>query len=80
MKLIMQLLILGERYLTFIKALKLGVTATPMRMTGAGLGEIFDDLIVGSTIPELVEQKYLAEHEVYAPPNKLNLDKIRTIE
>ena len=60
-------------------AVKLGVTATPMRMTGAGLGEIFDDLIVGSTIPELVEQKYLAEHEVYAPPNKLNLDKIRTI-
>ena len=61
------------------KALRLGVTATPMRMTGAGLGEIFDDLIVGSTIPELVEQKYLAEHEVYAPPNKLNLDKIKTI-
>ena len=61
------------------KAIRLGVTATPMRMTGAGLGEIFDDLIVGSTIPELVEQKYLAEHEVYAPPNKLNLDKIRTI-
>ena len=60
-------------------AIKLGVTATPMRMTGAGLGEIFDKLIVGSTIPELVEQKYLAEHEVYAPPNKLNLDKIRTI-
>ena len=63
----------------FNKAIKLGVTATPMRMTGAGLGEIFDNLIVGSTIPELVEQKYLAEHEVYAPPNKLNLDKIRTI-
>ena len=61
------------------KALKLGVTATPMRMTGAGLGEIFDNLIVGSTIPELVEQKYLADHEVYAPPNKLNLDKIKTI-
>ena len=60
-------------------AIKLGVTATPMRMTGAGLGEIFDKLIIGSTIPELVEQKYLAEHEVYAPPNKLNLDKIRTI-
>ena len=60
-------------------SIKLGVTATPMRMTGAGLGEIFDKLIIGSTIPELVEQKYLAEHEVYAPPNKLNLDKIRTI-
>ena len=60
-------------------ALKLGVTATPMRMTGAGLGEIFDKLIVGSTIPELVDKGYLAKHEVYAPPNKLNLDKIRTI-
>ena len=61
------------------KAKRLGVTATPMRMTGAGLGEIFDDLIIGSTIPELVDKGYLAEHEVYAPPNKLNLDKIRTI-
>ena len=61
------------------KAKRLGVTATPMRMTGAGLGEIFDDLMVGSTIPELVDKGYLAEHEVYAPPNKLNLDKIRTI-
>jgi superfamily II DNA or RNA helicase len=61
------------------KAKRLGVTATPMRMTGAGLGEIFDDLIVGSTIPELVDKGYLAEHEVYAPPNKLNLDKIKTI-
>jgi len=60
-------------------ALKLGVTATPMRMTGAGLGEIFDKLIVGSTIPKLVDKGYLAKHEVYAPPNKLNLDKIRTI-
>ena len=60
-------------------ALKLGVTATPMRMTGAGLGEVFDDLIIGSTIPELVELGHLAKHEVYAPPNKLNLDKIRTI-
>ena len=59
--------------------LKLGVTATPMRMTGAGLGEVFDDLIIGSTIPELVELGHLAKHEVYAPPNKLNLDKIRTI-
>ena len=60
-------------------AIKLGVTATPMRMTGAGLGEIFDDLIIASTIPELVEQGYLAEHEVYAPPNNLNLDRIKTI-
>ena len=42
-------------------ALKLGVTATPMRMTGAGLGEIFDKLIVGSTIPELVDKGYLAK-------------------
>ena len=42
----------------FKKAIKLGVTATPMRMTGAGLGEIFDKLIVGSTIPELVAVSY----------------------
>ena len=70
-----------RKILDFYKnTIKLGVTATPMRMTGAGLGEVFDDLIVGTSIPELVDKKFLAPHEVYAPPNKLNLDKIRTIK
>ena len=69
-----------QKIFSFYKnTIKLGVTATPMRMTGAGLGEIFDKLIVGSTIPELVDKGFLAKHEVYAPPNKLNLDKISTI-
>ena len=61
----------------YSKNIKIGVTATPMRMTGAGLGEVFDDLIIGSNVPELQEKGYLAHCDVYAPPNLLNLNNVR---
>ena len=44
----------------FGNTIKIGVTATPMRMTGAGLGEVFDDLIIGCNVPFLQEKGYLA--------------------
>jgi DNA repair protein RadD len=49
------------------KAKLLGVTATPVRASGEGLGKIFDDLIVGPSIAELTPQ-YLAPARVFAPP------------
>ena len=61
----------------FCKTIKIGVTATPMRMTGAGLGEVFDDLIIGCNVPFLQEQGYLGKCDVYAPPNLLNLNNVR---
>lgn len=50
----------------------LGVTATPCRMDGRGLGVeadgIFDDMVEGPQICELIGRGYLAAPEVYAPP------------
>ena len=34
-----------------------GLTATPCRSDGRGLGNYFDELIEGPQIPELIEQK-----------------------
>lgn len=46
----------------------LGVTATPCRTDGRGLDDVFDDLISGPSIAELIEAGYLVPPVVYAPP------------
>ena len=50
----------------------LGVTATPCRLDGRGLGVeaqgFFDALVEGPTVLELIERGYLARPVVYAPP------------
>lgn len=67
----------------FPEALLLGVTATPMRMDGSGLGigagGFFDTMILGPTIRELIDQGYLAPPIVYAPPTDVDLSGIKII-
>jgi DNA repair protein RadD len=55
----------------------LGVTATPVRTDGAGLDEIFDDLILGPSISELIRDGYLVTPTVYAPPIGIDLAGVR---
>jgi DNA repair protein RadD len=54
----------------------LGVSATPSRTDGQGLGEVFDTLIIGPSIRTLIDQGHLAPVEVYAPPLKADLSGI----
>jgi len=46
----------------------LGVTATPCRTDGQGLGDVFDDMIVGPSISDLIDDGYLVRPITYAPP------------
>lgn len=59
----------------------LGVTATPCRTDGAGLGTaaggVFDSMVQGPTISDLIEAGYLVKPVVYAPPQKFDLSGIR---
>jgi superfamily II DNA or RNA helicase len=48
-------------------AFVLGVTATPERLDGRGLGNHFSEIIVGPTVAELIEQGYLSPYRLYAP-------------
>ena len=50
------------------KAKLLGVTATPIRLSGEGLGAIFDHLITGPSMRELIEGGYLAPYRLFSPP------------
>ena len=48
-------------------ARRIGLTATPCRSDGRGLGNYFDELIEGPQIPELIEQRHLVRTIYYAP-------------
>jgi DNA repair protein RadD len=49
------------------QATLIGLTATPCRGDGRGLGAIFDIIIECPQVAELIEQKYLVRTRVFAP-------------
>jgi DNA repair protein RadD len=55
----------------------LGVTATPQRLDGRGLDDIFDALIVGPSVAELIAEGYLSRFVTYAPSRRLDLTGVR---
>lgn len=59
----------------------LGVTATPIRSDGKGMGVdfggLFNDLVVGPSMSELIQLGYLLPSTVYAPPTALDLTGVR---
>ena len=61
----------------------MGVTATPERLDGKGLGVgaggFFDCLVEGPTVAALVDLGYLSKPVVYAPKTQLDLSGIRTL-
>lgn len=59
------------------RALLLGVTATPFRYDGKGLGEFFRQAIEGPSIGDLIRDGYLAPPAVFAPPAKIDLSKVK---
>ena len=68
-------------YNAFPSALKLGVTATPIRTDGRGMGVeaggVYDCIEIGPQIGELIEMGWLTRPEVYAPAEALDLTGLR---
>jgi DNA repair protein RadD len=68
---------------TFAGSYKLGVTATPVRLDGKGLGigfgGCFDTLVNGPSISELINNGYLTPAITYAPPTPLDMHGIKII-
>lgn len=57
-------------------AVVVGLTATPARGDGRGMGEIYDDLVLTKTIGQLTEEGYLVPARYYAPSTP-DLNKIK---
>lgn len=56
-----------QLYTRYASAVRLGVTATPMRMDGRGLGDWFDTMIEGPTTRWLIDNGYLSNYRIFAP-------------
>lgn len=49
-------------------AIHIGLTATPQRLDGQGLGEHFETMILGPSVRWLIDNAYLSEFDYYGPP------------
>ena len=61
----------------------LGVSATPERLDGRGLGihcgGIFDKLVLGPSVKSLIERGFLTRPRVYCPPIDADFSDLKTI-
>lgn len=59
----------------------LGVTATPVRTDGKGLGRnndgCMDALVIGPGMRDLINMGYLTDYKIYAPGSDINLANVR---
>lgn len=56
----------------------IGLTATPERTDGKGLGDIYQTLIQGPSIVQLIQAGYLCDYEIFAPPSSVDMSGVRT--
>ncbi len=57
----------------------LGLTATPTRLDGKGLGNKYDVIITGPSITSLIEKEHLADYMIYGPPEQMDLSNVHTL-
>lgn len=62
----------------FPHARQIGLTATPQRLDGRGLGAFFDVLLQGPTTADLIAQGYLSPYTFFAP-SAVNLSAVHRV-
>lgn len=71
----------GKVLSSFQNAIGLGVTATPVRTDGNGLSSetngMFDLMVEGPTIRDLINQGYLVPYKIYCPPSDFDISNVK---
>lgn len=60
------------------QALHVGLTATPYRADGRGLGDAYQQLVIVSTPRRLMDEGFLVEPRCFTHPVKADLSKVKT--
>jgi len=75
--------IMGDTYRKILryynKSRLLGVTATPIRLDGKSLGDVFESMVLGPTVLELISRGALVRPITYAPIEQFDFSDIRTV-
>lgn len=71
----------AKQYMDIIQhyenAYVLGFTATPIRLDGRGFNDVFEDIVLGPSVAQLVADGYLKPAVYYGPPEKPQLSGIK---
>lgn len=71
----------GKAIEMFPNARGLGVTATPIRADGKGLGRHadgnFDTMVLGPNMRDLIDMGFLTDYRIFAPPSDLDLTDVK---
>lgn len=59
------------------KAKVVGLTATPRRTDGRGLGHLFEDIVHGPSIRRLIDTGYLCDYELFGVPSEVNVENVK---
>jgi DNA repair protein RadD len=68
----------SDVFSAFPDVVHIGLTATPCRMDGRGLGEWFDTMVEGPTTAWLIENGFLSPFKFYAPSSP-DMSGVRTV-
>lgn len=72
----------GKAVDLFPHARGLGVTATPVRADGKGLGShasgVYDDMVIGPDTSRLIREGHLTDYEILLPESDLDVTTVRT--
>lgn len=70
----------GSAVEMFPNAVGLGVTATPLRADGKGLGRhadgVYDAMVEGPNMRDLISMGYLTDYRIFAPPSDIDLTNV----
>ena len=58
-------------------AIRIGLSATPVRLSGEPMGDIFDDIIEVIPEAELIKMGYLSDYDYYAPKVQFDISEIK---
>lgn len=67
----------SKLFSNFSSAFHIGLSATPQRLDGQGLGKFFKQMVCGPSVENLIKGGYLSDYRLYAP-SKVNLDGVHT--
>ena len=59
------------------KTIRIGFTATPCRLSGENLGDIYQVMVQGPNPHELIQQKFLCDFITYSTPSLLDLSDVK---